>query len=106
VRRCRRSSAKQQRGFANDSPGDRDPLTLAAGKLLWSMLEPVAEADAVQCRLGALTPFALPYPGMEKAVGHVVTRRYTCGQVEPLEAKADAPGAQAAYSRSDNVSRS
>ena len=47
---------EQQVGLGDQGPGDRDPLLLAAGQLARPVLDPVAEANPVQRRDGALAP--------------------------------------------------
>ncbi len=57
-------------------------------------LEPMAETDLPERRLGALAPLGEGDPGVEEAVGDVVESGNARRQVEVLEDEADTPGAE------------
>ena len=99
---------QQQRRVADHRAGDRDPLPLAAGQLVRPVVEPVAQADPVQRRLGPPPPLAAA--ARRRRAG----RRRRCpargtpgGEVELLEHEADpaAPAAPTAAGRTASPRR-
>jgi hypothetical protein len=76
------------------SPGDGDPLALAAGQLASLVLGAVREADHVQRVPRAATPLCRGHAAVQQAGRDVLHRGQGLDQEELLEDHADAVGAQ------------
>ena len=85
------SSASTIAGSADEGPGDRDPLALAAGQLGRAGARPRGEARPGQSVGGPLRGARRGDPGVEQPVGDVVERALVLGEEELLEDEAD-PG--------------
>ena len=82
-------------GTADQRPGDRDPLLLAAGEPLRHLVRAGAEAHQVEHLGGGATPAQVaPAAGVQQRRGHVLDRRPPRQQVELLEHEAEDLAAQ------------
>ena len=88
------SSASNSGRLADDGAGDGDPLPFAAGQLVGTVVEPMAEPDPVQRGRGQPAPLPARHPGVQQPVGHVVQGGHAAGQMELLEHEPDGGGPQ------------
>ena len=74
---------------ADNRPGDGDALLLAAGQLRRKVMNPGAEPDPVERRLGEPAPLGVRDAAIEQRDLHVVEHAQVADQVEGLEDEAD-----------------
>src|SRR5579872_1497547 len=97
--RCARHRVEVARGFvghhecraAGEGTGDGGALLLATRELIRVVPHPVAEADAVDGRLGQSPALGQPSAPVQQAVGDVVEHAEAVEQEELLEDEAEAP---------------
>ena len=78
-------------GLVHQRAGDRHPLALAARELVGAVVHPVAQADPVERRPGALPALPAAHAGVDQRQLHVLQRRGAGQQVEGLEHEPDLP---------------
>ncbi len=79
---------QDQLGPLEDRAGNRDPLLLAAGKLVWAMVEPPPQPHVFQELNGPCAEVAPDAPRHVRNE-HVVDRRQVGQQIEALKDEAD-----------------
>src|SRR5579859_442332 len=94
-----------QGGPADQGPGDRGALPLAAGQLVRPVPGAVAEPDPLDGRLGQPAALGGPPAPVEQAVGDVVEHGQPVEQEELLEDEAEAAGPQARKLRVERLAR-
>src|SRR5215470_8705472 len=77
---------------ADDGPGDRDPLPLAAGQLRGPVAEPLAQADPLERADRVAAPLRGGHPAVEQALRDVVDDALVLEQEELLENEPQAAG--------------